>query len=302
VSLSDIFKTIAIPAGDYLFSAEPIAINSSHRLAKTKEGYPAILVCTQRSFNQKQRFTLQNLRVLQDIECQVKRDDIIVNELFTVIIFVNSDPDLQIYFLEISETLLNSLPNVPTERQVTDAIFRYIEIFKLLSESARKPALGLWAELFVIADSDNPAELLMSWHNNPTDTFDFQSGTDCLEVKATLRDQRIHSFSVEQLNPEEGIRVQVASIMTKQTTSGTTINELVEIIKGRLSDTALIEKLLVQVARTLGDTFNEATRLKFDVQAAKQSICYFDSNQIPKVLSIHVPKGVSNVRFQVILL
>ncbi|GAB3949952.1 hypothetical protein GCM10028805_27190 [Spirosoma harenae] len=299
MNLYDLFNTIASPDGENMYNAEPVTPYSPHRLAKTQDSYPALLIRTEHNFSQKPRLKLQNLKVLTDIKCQVNTGLESYDELFTVIIFTSSDPELQKYFLRITETLIDALPALPTEQHVLEILFRYTEVFKLLTEVARKPALGLWAELFVIAESDMPAFLVESWHTNPTDTFDFQWGNNRLEVKATVQDRRIHTFSMEQLNPGEGIQVKVASIMTKQTSTGITILALVDMIKGQLTNSQLLEKLLIQIARTLGKDYKEATRLTFSDDLAKESIRFFDSLQIPRISRNDVPIGVTNVKFQV---
>lgn len=299
MNLIDIFSTLPISTNENVFETKRITESCNHRLARTLEGYPVVLIYTVRTGREKRKFNLQNLKIFQEVSCQIMSEGLIHVQPFTILMLTSASVDLQHYFLKISEIFIESLPLEPDEEQVLAVIFKYIEIFKLLTGKAHKPALGLWAELFIIANAANPASMINCWHSNPLDKYDFYLDTERIEVKATTQCERIHTFALDQLNPPEGVTVRVASLMTKIDALGLGILDLVEVIKQNLNEDETIEKMLYQISLTLGDSFEEAVQIKFNEDSARSSLKYFDTVQIPKILTAHVPYKVSNVKFQV---
>lgn len=58
--------------------------------------------------------------------------------------------NLQSYFLGITESLLQSLSQKPTQKEVFETFRNFVEIFRSLSDNPSKTLQGLWAELFLI--------------------------------------------------------------------------------------------------------------------------------------------------------
>lgn len=302
MNLVRLFQKIEISETKDVFNALPIGNNVKHRLAKTYEGYPVLMICTKKSFENRQKFSLQNLKIQQNIECNIKDKGTTIIDYFTLITFTNTSTDLQLYFLRIAEPLINLLTPQPTEKEVTNVIFKFLEVFKALSEPAHKSVLGLWGELLVIAESVDADLLINAWHNNPFEKYDFGLDNWRIEVKTSTKNERIHSFSLEQLNPPYGIDVNVASILTKQTVSGKSFQDLSDIIRAKVNDLNLISKLDLVVAQTLGDSMREAQNLKFDLALARQTLRFYSSENIPKIKPEQVTSMVFDVKFSVLLL
>ena len=298
MKLLRIFQKLESSNIEGLFNAQPLS-KAGHRIAKNQEGFPVIMICTKKSFENKQRFSLQNLSIQQDIECQVRDKTQIKTEFFTLIVFTNNSTELQSYFFRIAEPLLEVIPQKPSEKDVTNIIFNFLEIFRVLLKPAKKSVLGLWGELFIISQSVNSEQLLKAWHDNNFEKYDFGMDNWRIEVKTTIKNIRIHSFSFEQLNPINEVKVEIASILTKQTVSGKSIEDLCKIIRTKITNLILINKMNLLVAQILGDTLEEAQNIKFDLDLAIQTLRFYSTNDIPKITSIQIPPQVYNVKFDV---
>ena len=298
MKLLRIFQKLESSNIEGLLNAQPLS-KAGHRIAKNQEGFPVIMICTKKSFKNKQRFSLQNLSIQQDIECQVRDKTQIKTEFFTLIVFTNNSTELQSYFFRIAEPLLEVIPQKPSEKDVTNIIFNFLEIFRVLLKPAKKSVLGLWGELFIISQSVNSEQLLKAWHDNNFEKYDFGMDNWRIEVKTTIKNIRIHSFSFEQLNPINEVKVEIASILTKQTVSGKSIEDLCKIIRTKITNLILINKINLLVAQILGDTLEEAQNIKFDLDLAIQTLRFYSTNDIPKITSIQIPPQVYNVKFDV---
>ncbi|RBN41640.1 hypothetical protein DMN50_09055, partial [Priestia megaterium] len=74
------------------------------------------------------------------------------------------------------------------------------ELFKI--SSLKYPVLerqGFWGELFMMFETGNFIKFFEAWHQDPKSKFDFAKMSKRIEVKTTLKDERIHTFSHRQL-------------------------------------------------------------------------------------------------------
>lgn len=237
--------------------------------------------------------------VLFDIKCNIQQNGNLIERNFTAICFVGKDNSLKKYFLKLCSTLIEDLGNTPTQEGVRKEITRFVELFRLATEPQTKTIQGLWAELFLIAESKEPATLVRCWHCIPEEKFDFNNGEERVEVKSSGSGLRIHTFSLDQINSPTDTRTIIASVFVKQASTGKSISELQNEISDRLPEhIELIEKLQMQVALTLGKTIGDSIKMKFDFQVAKDSLRFYKAEDIPKILVDNVPSLVTDVRFK----
>lgn len=242
---------------------------------------------------------LQNVSVLYDIKCNILQDGNLIEKHFTAVCFVGKDNSLKRYFLKLCSALIEDLGNSPTQEGVRKEITRFVELFRLATEPQIKTIQGLWAELFLISESKEPANLIRCWHCIPEEKFDFNNGEERIEVKSSGNGLRIHSFSLDQLRSPTNTKTIVASVLVNQTSTGKSISELQDEISSRLeAKVDLIEKLEFQIALTLGKSFGDSEKIKFDFQLAKDSLRFYETENIPRILFDHVPPLVTDVRFK----
>jgi hypothetical protein len=303
MTLIELFNTINLPNenDNFQFSAIPIPSFSNHRIAKDKADNPTLLlsISNQGTRPQIANLKLQNVSVLFDIKCKIEQNGNLIEKIFTVVCFIGKDNSLKKYFLKLCSTLVEDLGNAPTQEEVRKEITRFIELFRLAAEPQTKTIQGLWAELFLIAESTEPANLVRCWHCIPEEKFDFNNGEERIEVKSSSNSLRIHNFSLDQLHSPTDTRTIIASVFVKQTSTGKSIATLTNEIADRLSgQIELVEKLQLQVALTLGKSISDSMKLKFDFQLAKDSLKFYKAEDIPKISIDNVPPLVTDVRFK----
>ena len=243
-----------------VYVACPIPFSDSYRLAKDSNGAPALLIqisCDDRTISAPIR--LRHLSVVHDVDCLIHRRDCAESGRFSVLSCLEADRATETYFLRVLEALLPSLGEFPNPFSVNEAIERLVELFRALGRPPMKRTQGLWAELLLIAESNDPVELVDAWHNVPNDLYDFGKGEQRIEVKSTLNESRIHHFSLAQLQPREALDLMVASVMVNRVGGGTTIPDLLDELRHPLSgEPRLLLRLYRLVAMTLGDRWRES--------------------------------------------
>lgn len=301
MTLAELFHSIVQPVQSdaYQYAAMPIPNFQSHRIAKDRFSNPVLLlsVADQRERTPIGGLKLQNISVLFDVSCLIKLDNDLSEKEFTAIRFIGKDEALKQYFLKLCSSLVVSLGNAPTQDQVRKEVAHFIELFRLAMEPPVKTAQGLWAELFLIAESKRPERLVQYWHAIPEERFDFNAGLEKVEVKSNSYFERIHSFSASQLNPAKDTQVLVASIFVRQSSTGVSIQDLMDSMAGRVKDEELLEKLSRIVYATMGNALEQALKLRFDYQIAKDSIAIYRHQDVPKISEEHIPTMLSDVRF-----
>ncbi len=301
--LIELYDSLEFPeVGNHkAFNAVRIPEHPNFRIAINVEGNPVLLLSVPNNVKGGilKNFRLKYLRLEQNIVCKITENGRSSFQTFTVITFTSEDRSLQEYFLRISETLIRSLRNQPTQQQVIDSLNKFVEVFRSLTDIPTKTIHGLWTELFLIEYSKNPKSLLNYWHSIPEEKFDFNSGSEKIEVKSNANFERIHTFSSEQLNPPAESQVLIASIFIRQNSNGQSIHQLVESITSKIqNDTDLSEKLIGVVFRTLGNSLEQSIKIKFDYHIAKDSLRFYRHHDIGKIEEIHIPNQVSYVRYK----
>mgnify|MGYP002777118044 CR=1 FL=1 len=301
--LIDLYDSLEFPAegSNVTFNAVPIPENPNFRIAINLEGNPVLLLSVVDNVRNGvlKNFRLKYLSLEHNIECKITESEKSVFQTFTVITFTSEDRNLQEYFFWISEVFIKRLSNKPTQQQVIDSLNKFVEVFRSLTDTPTNTVHGLWTELFLIESSKNPTTLLNYWHCIPEEKFDFNFGSEKIEVKSSANFERIHTFSSEQLNPQKGTQVLIASIFIRQHTNGQGIQHLVESIKKKIqNDLELIEKLNSIVFRTLGNSLEQSIKIKFDYDLAKESLRFYRHQAISKIAIESIPSEVSEVKYR----
>lgn len=137
------------------------------------------------------------------------------------------------------------------------------------------------------------------WHNISEEKFDFNSGTEKIEVKSNSNFERIHIFASEQLNPTEGSQVLIASVFIRQHSNGQSIQQLVESITRKIQqDIELTNKLNNIIFKTLANSLEQSIKINFDYNIAKESLKFYKHQDIVKIEEIHIPNEVTEVRYK----
>lgn len=302
MNLIELYDTLSLPENDNkVFNAIPIPEYPNFRIAIDFEGNAVLLLSVSKRIKDLslKNFRLKYLQLEQNLECRIYENDSFKLQTFTVVTFRCSDRNLQEYFLRISETLVSTIGQKPTQQQVIDSLKKFVEVFKTLTDSPTNTINGLWAELFLIENSSNPKSVINYWHNLPEEKFDFNAGLESIEVKSSSNFERKHIFSAEQLNPPSDSQVLIASIFLKQHNSGMNIQQLLESISKKVNyDFETADKLNSIVFRTLGSSLEHSIGIKFDYVIALQSLQFYRHQDIDKIEEIHIGNNVSEVKYK----
>lgn len=302
MNLIELFDSLSIPenGNGKTFSAKPIPEFPKYRVALNTNGYPVILLLNENDlvgYNLK-NYRLKYLQLEQNTACKITENNKSRYENFTIITFKSYDRNLQEYFLRFSEILIKTLGNNSNQGRLVETLNKFVEIFGTFSDAPTKTIQGLWAELLIIETSRSPKVLLNYWHNIPEEKFDFNADIEKLEVKSSSNLERIHTFTSEQLNPLNNRQVLIASVFTKQVTNGLSIIDLIDSIKEKINNIELLEKLIIIIHKSLGYTFEDASKIKYDYVLAKSSLCFYKHQDISKIEKINIPNNVTSVHFK----
>lgn len=278
------------------YAAVSLPFNKQYKIGITKDGYPMFFVpSTSTTFSVD--INMEMITVLFGRVCKIY-DTSCSENIYTIITLKTGDIDIQKYFVDIVCIILEQLPANYSDTTLGKEIQKLVNLFSQLSQPPRKTIQGLWAELLLIEHSTDPNYLIRSWHIDVNDKYDFNDGKDKLEVKSTtLPQKKIHSFSIEQLNPNNNSNLIIASINTSFVGQGVNIFELKDRICNRIPDLQIQYRLNEVIIKTIGNDISKVSEMYLDYQSAVDSIAYFDAKDIPSISIENIPVGVNNVHF-----
>ena len=167
----------------------------------------------------------------------------------------------------------------------------------LMQKKSNKTELGLWGELLLILTSRNPSLAIQSWHIDPKSIFDFNDSNVKVEVKTTLKNERIHSFSNNQVIKSQAHRTIIYSIITSKIHNGVSILELISKIGNKVSHTDLID-LNSKILSVAGEELDDFTN-KFDLNSAIKQVKFYDSNSLSSIDLNCIPRNIEKVKFDI---
>ena len=280
------------------YLAESMPFSKKNKIGLSRNGFPVFFIeSLSDEFVADVRLELITVQFNQ--LCQLEENGKIYQGLYDVVFLKTENADLQKYFIDVFCLILKKLPANASPAHIKKEIQAFIKLFRMLSDTPKKEIQGLWAELFVIAKSNNPDYLLKAWHVSPSDKYDFNDGSDKLEVKSTQKMRRVHHFALEQLTPNKTSKLIIASVFVIETGIGMNLAGLRDLISKKITAKELLVKLDEIIIRTLGSSINRISDISFDYKQAEESLCFFDSKDIPTIAPEMIPPQVADVHFVV---
>ena len=284
--------------GDTCYKVNTIP-GMQHKLGKSAEGFPMFFVRTNESASPTANITRELLTVVYDRMCKVETEGTKAEHSFTIITLRSVEWSLQATFIDIVQLMLGGLQPMPSRKELAVEVEKLITIFSAMQRVPVKEIQGLWGELLVIERSKYPAVLVNAWHNSPKAKYDFTSGRDKIEVKTTSGENRIHQFSLDQLNPSPSSRLLVASMTVRESAQvgGRSVKDLFEAITAKVGTIEQFH-LYKTLAETMGNSFTKWNTIFFDYTEASDSLKFFRAEDIPRINKTDVPAGVTDVKFR----
>ncbi len=304
LGLAEAFESIDPPPSEdpkkLIYAVVPIPGTTSYFVGKDTEALPCLLAATVDTPGRLQApIRLESLDVQFDLPCYVRKESTVEQQgTFTVIRCRSHDLETVKYFLSVCETILRIVGDKPTRASLSSAVQRLAAIFQKLQRPPTRSIDGLFGELYVLWRSANPVRALNAWRMDEAARFDFSDGDVRIDVKATSRRSRVHTFSYDQCNPPPGSLAIVASLFVERAANGMTLRSLLSEIERMVSAQAdLVFKLHEVAVGTLGASLNESLIQRFDVRLADSSLSLFDLRDVPAIRG-PLPVGVSDVHFR----
>lgn len=292
------FADLALPVDD---ATNVVSIEGTcHKLGKTAEGYPEFYILSDGKEGHPKSTPLEYLDVCYDSPCTIRENGETQQQTFCVLSLRRTGESLHLYFITIVLRIIDTLPTIPTSRNLAVEFDSLISIFAPTHKSDENKVKGLWGELLVIEQSQMPEMLIDAWHRNSNDKFDFTLGKDKIEVKSTASDERKHSFSIGQLNPSKNSNLVIASIHVRPSAlseTGLSVKNLFDKLQVKISSSQTKLKLLKGIAGIIGIDSTAFYSMAFDYVTACDTLQYYDALNIPHIESTAVPAGVSDVSF-----
>lgn len=271
-----------------------------HKLGKSIEGYPKFFICVNDSPYRVKNINRELLSVEYNQKCRLASEMGEFENTYAIITLRSLEWTLQSSFLDIVILMLYKMQIVPSRKELEIEIEKLITIFSAMHNPPVKKMQGLWGELLVIERSKYPETLINAWHSSPNAKFDFTLGRDKIEVKTTSSENRIHKFSLDQLNPSPTSRLLIASIIVRESgegNGGKSIQNLFDSIYQRVTGSKERLHLYEVMAETIGSDITKLNSIFFDYTEAADTLKYYRAQDIPHINKNNVPAGVSEVKF-----
>lgn len=150
-----------------------IEASSRHFIAKSGQGHPVLLIGTCLPVGAyPASLKLENLTVMHGFAGTMRTPEGEVTGVFSIVECRVTDDALIGSFLRLSSHLLSGLPELPEPRAVAIEVRKLVQIFQALRQPPAKSIQGLWAELFVLANSPDLPKWAAAWHDDPMERYD----------------------------------------------------------------------------------------------------------------------------------
>ena len=282
---------------DSIYHVIPFEGYKTHFLGINNVNHIALLLKTEDTSNVHfVNFKGKNLRILFERESSVNNNGIDEKDRFTVLHLISDRRSTQDYFVEICKLLLQNLGEKPKLKLVQKELENVKDIFLNLHKNRIKEELGLWGELYLIYIQNNKEKAITSWHMDPKDRIDFNSGSIKVEVKTTLSNERKHVFKLNQLRNHYKENVVICSIMTVEIENGLSIRDLVRKISCEVNPNIKL-KLEQKISSVLGNEILSLNFRCFDEITARDSLRLYNSFEVPSIEKDCLSEDISKIIF-----
>lgn len=297
MNIFDQFSNLPCATSETSFTAISLSTDRKDFLAKGSDGTPIFLLHDASKAQYCPSVQFRYLTAQFHATCRVHTDDKDLQDQFALVSCDSTVTDLHEIFVRCFSAAIEELPTNSGTRELNNCIQKLVDLFRALSHPSGKDVLGLWGELYVIANSGNIVSAVASWHEDPFDRFDFSWEQGCLEVKASMRAARLHTFALEQLmNPTKGIGY-VTSLLLQPLSGGLGLIDLANLIEKEVSHSPMLKlKLWNNLAKALGGDFSEKLDKRFDISYAERNFIVYAMDDVPRPEKPSDPRVVA-IRF-----
>ena len=265
---------------------------------------PAILI-SEKHFNSsgwtKKNYRFDKLELKFNISCQVNdiETGLQIEDIFTIIKQVNGNSRMHEYFLSIAEVIILALKKDLTVENLNFEVDNLIRLFSSNKRIDENVILGLWGELIFILNSNNIDSVIMAWHLDKNELFDFSFPESIKEIKTSRGNTRTHEFNNGQLQKFTQLNVSVVSILTEKMALGKSVFDLWNDINQKCFIPELRNKVTMIIAETVNTDMESITQYKFNYLMGVSTLKEYDSRFIPSIEKVNIPMGVIDLKLKI---
>ncbi|MET7029799.1 PD-(D/E)XK motif protein [Sediminicola luteus] len=269
-----------------------------HKMGVSNAGLPIFFIATRDRDESALDIKLKLIQVEFQKNCElISEQGEKKNGVYSIVSLKSDSEELVKYFINTVFYLIRQLEEDPSFSQIKSELNNLVNLFQSLTKPPKKTIQGLWSELLFIEQSVDPYYLIGCWHQNKSDRYDFNDGYEKLEVKSTSKPNRVHRFSLSQLQVISNTLVLIGSTFTIEIAKGVSANDLIQEISRKVTDSSLMFKINKVVAETMGNEIERIYDTYFDYKLAINSIKYYDIQDVPTIVNALIPLEITNVKF-----
>jgi len=274
----------------------PFSIEENLWLAVDHNAYPTLLLPAKET-DLRADIVLRSVDVEFSRHCEIlTAGDKTQSGCYSIIRLKEDDPDIVRLFMTILEELFCQDAQAISNAEIAESIQEIAALFSQVDDSQRD-LIGLWGEIFAIAQSPSSEAAVRSWSSRKHAKYDFVTEGFVLDVKTTLSNVPKHRFSLDQLRPAGDYDAFILSLCVEEIPSGKSVGDMVDTVAARIGDAELRSAFLQQCLLKGGKRLYQST---LRLQAYPESTHYqiYEAADVP-VPAILPEDPIDNVRFDV---
>lgn len=288
-SIFNRIKSIDVPKSGYLVFRE----DNFCFYGKDENGNPVFMLESSRPNISPIQQETQALRFSFNKKCQLNYDNNYLERTMHVLACKERNPIKIEAFVRLTNAFRSD--TIPDQYSLSKLFSSLSELFDKSHEISEMEVQGLFTELYMILYLKSfHCDISQFWQSQGKMKFDFSIGSQKrIEVKSTLRGERIHHFKHKQLLSEL-YDIRVVSFLLQRADFGISLGDLVENIlrlyENQFSLVLHIENIISQIGN---DTLYG---VKYDENYLKDNIRFYDAKAIPHFTQ-KTPDGIFNAEY-----
>jgi len=229
-----------------------------------------------------------------NLKCEVLVTESPSNMTVHMLTCLSAVHDERIAFIRLTEAFSKHL-TVDQPYVMNELFSALVNLFAQEGKSTEKELQGLYAELYMIYYFlRRGINLCPFWQKQDKMNFDFSiSEFKRIEVKSTVRSERIHHFRHEQLLSDL-YDIVVASVLLRKDDAGLSLFSLIEEVRSAITQDFRTLLYIDRFIKNIPE--NELRALRYDETYTYENIRFYPAFSIPKFSEMQ-PDGVTHTEY-----
>lgn len=236
----------------------------------------------------------KSLRFVFNQKCILKLPELTINKIMHVLTCKDKDIEKIKAFILLTKSF--SANDTEIDQYNLAKLFSSISaLFDKQRQVSEIEIQGLFAELYTILYLRKiGCDIAKYWQSHNKMKFDFSLNVNKrLEVKSTLKKERIHHFRHDQLLSEL-YDIKIVSILLIKNDQGVSLQKIVDQICDYYSNNFV---LMLHIENTISQIdFDYLCNIKYDELYLKDNLRFYDAKDIPQ-FNEKTPEGVFNAEY-----